>query len=196
MSGANPRELNSRTDAATSAKAARIELERLLSDAPQLAAGLPSAFADAAERYIELLRKGYLLTPRDPGLEYTAQDGPLVDGAVPFRDVFSSQGPLFLPLVWLADLLGGRTLDAPRLLEGRNSLARDVLAGDVPHGGPEASDVLACEAVEDPVAIAPRRHEPGLGQAMARHEAGDPGPDDRDPHGVSPSSKLTFDSTR
>ena len=38
------------------------------------------------------------------------------DGALPFRDVFSSQGPLFLPMVWLADLAGLRTLDAPRLL--------------------------------------------------------------------------------
>ena len=37
-------------------------------------------------------------------------------GGLPFRDVFSSQGPLFLPLVWLFDLLGFRTLDAPRLL--------------------------------------------------------------------------------
>jgi len=37
-------------------------------------------------------------------------------GDLPFRDVFSSQGPLFLPLVWLADLAGLRTLDAPRLL--------------------------------------------------------------------------------
>ncbi|MGH8975771.1 MAG: hypothetical protein ACRD0C_21505, partial [Acidimicrobiia bacterium] len=38
------------------------------------------------------------------------------DGAAPFKDVFSSQGPLFLPLVWLADLVGLRTLDGPRLL--------------------------------------------------------------------------------
>lgn len=38
------------------------------------------------------------------------------EGGVPFRDVFSSQGPLFLPLVYLADLVGLRTLDAPRLL--------------------------------------------------------------------------------
>ncbi len=37
-------------------------------------------------------------------------------GQQPFRDVFSSQGPVFLPLVWVADLLGFRTLDAPRLL--------------------------------------------------------------------------------
>jgi 4-amino-4-deoxy-L-arabinose transferase-like glycosyltransferase len=37
-------------------------------------------------------------------------------GELPFRDVFSSQGPVFLPLVWAADLVGLRTLDAPRLL--------------------------------------------------------------------------------
>jgi len=37
-------------------------------------------------------------------------------GALPYREVFSSQGPLFLPLVWVFDLLGLRTLDAPRLL--------------------------------------------------------------------------------
>jgi hypothetical protein len=37
-------------------------------------------------------------------------------GALPFREVFSSQGPLFLPLVWLADVVGLRALDAPRLL--------------------------------------------------------------------------------
>lgn len=37
-------------------------------------------------------------------------------GGVPFRDVFSSQGPLFLPLVFVADLVGLRTTDAPRLL--------------------------------------------------------------------------------
>jgi hypothetical protein len=37
-------------------------------------------------------------------------------GEVPFRDIFSSQGPVFLPLVWVADLFGFRTMDAPRLL--------------------------------------------------------------------------------
>ncbi len=42
---------------------------------------------------------------------------------MPFRDIFSSQGPVFLPLVWVADLLGFRTLDAPRLL----ALAAGVL---------------------------------------------------------------------
>ncbi len=38
------------------------------------------------------------------------------DGAVPFRDVFSAQGPLHLPLVYVFDAVGGRTLDSPRLL--------------------------------------------------------------------------------
>jgi 4-amino-4-deoxy-L-arabinose transferase-like glycosyltransferase len=37
-------------------------------------------------------------------------------GGQPFRDVFSSQGPLFLPLVWLGDLVGLRQLDSPRTL--------------------------------------------------------------------------------
>jgi hypothetical protein len=38
------------------------------------------------------------------------------DGGLPFRDVFSSQGPLFLPLVALGDAAGLRTLDSPRVL--------------------------------------------------------------------------------
>ena len=37
-------------------------------------------------------------------------------GEVPFRDIFSSQGPVFLPLVWVADVVGFRTMDAPRVL--------------------------------------------------------------------------------
>jgi hypothetical protein len=44
-------------------------------------------------------------------------------GGLPFRDVFSSQGPLFLPLVWLFDLVGLRTFDAPRLLAVASGLA-------------------------------------------------------------------------
>ena len=36
-------------------------------------------------------------------------------GGVPFRQVFSSQGPLFLPLVWLGDQIGLHTHNAPRL---------------------------------------------------------------------------------
>src|SRR3954470_21651986 len=45
------------------------------------------------------------------------------NGELPFRDIFSSQGPVFLPLVWVADLVGLRALDAPRLL----SVASGVL---------------------------------------------------------------------
>ncbi|MET0275829.1 MAG: glycosyltransferase family 39 protein [Acidimicrobiia bacterium] len=37
-------------------------------------------------------------------------------GDLPFRDVFSSQGALFLPLAWLGDLVGLRTINAPRVL--------------------------------------------------------------------------------
>lgn len=37
-------------------------------------------------------------------------------GGLPFRDVFSSQGPLFLPLAWLGDLLTLRTIDSPRAI--------------------------------------------------------------------------------
>jgi hypothetical protein len=37
-------------------------------------------------------------------------------GGQPFRDVFSSQGPLFLPLVYVADAIGLRTANAPRVL--------------------------------------------------------------------------------
>jgi len=44
-------------------------------------------------------------------------------GGRPFADVFSSQGPLFLPLVWLADGVGLRTLDAPRLLAVTSGVA-------------------------------------------------------------------------
>ncbi|MBM3660607.1 MAG: hypothetical protein FJW95_14055, partial [Actinobacteria bacterium] len=38
------------------------------------------------------------------------------DGARPYRDVFSSQGPLHHPMLYVADLLGLRTSVAPRLL--------------------------------------------------------------------------------
>lgn len=37
-------------------------------------------------------------------------------GATPFRDLPSPQGPLFLALVWLGDLGGLRSMDAPRLV--------------------------------------------------------------------------------
>ena len=40
----------------------------------------------------------------------------LRDGELPFRDIFSPQGPLFLPLVWVADLVGLRTANAARIV--------------------------------------------------------------------------------
>ena len=36
-------------------------------------------------------------------------------GGLPFRDVFSSQGPLHLPIVFVGDILGGRSGSSPRL---------------------------------------------------------------------------------
>jgi hypothetical protein len=48
------------------------------------------------------------------------------DGGVPFRDVFSSQGPLFLPLVYLGDVLGGRTIDSPRVIAVASGVAVTV----------------------------------------------------------------------
>jgi hypothetical protein len=49
------------------------------------------------------------------------------NGGVPFRDVFSSQGPLFLPLVWVADTLGLHSLNGPRLLGLASGLALTVV---------------------------------------------------------------------
>ena len=40
----------------------------------------------------------------------------LRDGDLPFRDLFSSQGPLYYPLLGLADLIGLRTMNGARLL--------------------------------------------------------------------------------
>jgi len=38
------------------------------------------------------------------------------NGVVPFKELFSPQGPLHLPLLYLADLAGFRTTNAPRVL--------------------------------------------------------------------------------
>jgi len=38
------------------------------------------------------------------------------DGKLPYQDIFSSQGPLFLPILYVADLLGLRTANGTRLL--------------------------------------------------------------------------------
>ena len=48
-------------------------------------------------------------------------------GGQPFRDVFSSQGPLFLPLVWVGDLVGFRTTNSPRVIAVAAGLALVVV---------------------------------------------------------------------
>src|SRR6476659_2566480 len=50
------------------------------------------------------------------------------NGELPFRDIFSSQGPVFLPLAWVADLVGLRTMDAPRLLAVASGVLLTVAA--------------------------------------------------------------------
>ena len=48
-------------------------------------------------------------------------------GGLPFREVFSSQGPLFLPIAWLGDLIGLRTINAPRTASVLAGVALAVL---------------------------------------------------------------------
>jgi hypothetical protein len=90
----------------------------------------PTGAPDAARRAVRLdllLLASAALLLRLPaffgGRHLTFDDGvygasavAMRDGGVPFRDVFSSQGPAFLPLVWFADLVGLHTLNGPRLL--------------------------------------------------------------------------------
>jgi len=65
------------------------------------------------------LRLPAILSPRhlsfDDGV-YGATAVAMRHGARPYRDVFSSQGPLHHPLIYLADLVGLRTSVAPRTL--------------------------------------------------------------------------------
>lgn len=58
---------------------------------------------------------------------YGASAVAMRDGAQPFRDVFSSQAPLHLPLVRLADLLGAQAHQAPRLLAVVSGVAASCL---------------------------------------------------------------------
>jgi hypothetical protein len=44
-------------------------------------------------------------------------------GSAPFREVFSSQGPLFLPLAWVGDLVALRMSDSPRALAVMSGVA-------------------------------------------------------------------------
>ena len=58
---------------------------------------------------------------------YFASAGALRAGGRPFAEVYSSQGPAFLPLLWLADQLGLRTWWSPRLLPLLAGVALTVL---------------------------------------------------------------------
>ncbi|MGH9025176.1 MAG: glycosyltransferase family 39 protein, partial [Acidimicrobiia bacterium] len=66
-----------------------------------------------------LLRLPALLAPRELTYDdavYGSIALAMRQGFLPYRDILSSQGPLFFPLVFIADLIGLRTLNAPRLL--------------------------------------------------------------------------------
>lgn len=58
---------------------------------------------------------------------YGASAVAMRDGAQPFRDVFSSQAPLHLPLVRLADLAGAQAHQSPRLLAVVGGIAAGCL---------------------------------------------------------------------
>ena len=97
-----------------------LERQRRASRVPTVRAGaswhvdaVVLALATAVLRVPALLSSKPLVF--DDG-QYGAAAVAMRAGALPFREVFSSQGPLFLPLVYISDLLGGRALDAPRLL--------------------------------------------------------------------------------
>lgn len=62
---------------------------------------------------------------------YLASVVAMRSGGLPYRDVFSSQGPLFLPLLWLGDVVvnaGGWAPWAPRLVPLAGAIVLTVLA--------------------------------------------------------------------
>jgi hypothetical protein len=65
-----------------------------------------------------VVRLPTLCSPRHVGFDdgvYGATVLAMRHGAEPFRDVFSPQGPLHYPILYLGDLLGFRTLNSPRV---------------------------------------------------------------------------------
>lgn len=70
---------------------------------------LPALFSPAALDFDEGVYGASVLAMRDGGL--------------PFRDVFSSQGPLFLPLLWLFDIVGAGNMRAIRVAMVVSALA-------------------------------------------------------------------------
>ena len=105
----------------------------------------PSTGVDAGTRRVDLAVLGALTVALrlpafvaerhltfDDGV-YGASAVAMRAGGQPFRDVFSSQGPLFLPLVWVADLLGPphhqRAAAAVAARRARSSSAATYVAG-------------------------------------------------------------------
>lgn len=114
------------------------------------------------------------------------------EGNVPFRDVFSSQGPAFLPLVWLGDVLGLRGDTSPRVLAVLSGLAlvalvyltaleitdrsRALLAGVLAALGGSVFGVTSSLAADGPAMVFATasfllalryRRTPSLGRAVA-----------------------------
>jgi hypothetical protein len=84
--------------------------ERAGSPLPELAVAVSAALLVRLPTALSSVPLTY-----DDGV-YRASAGAMRVGGLPFRDVFSSQGPAFLPLLWAADTVGLRTSWSPRLL--------------------------------------------------------------------------------
>jgi hypothetical protein len=89
------------------------------------AAAIAAAVAVAAALRVAFLRSDAVIT-YDDGV-YSASVDAMRHGALPYRDVFSSQGPLFLPLLRMASVFGGGAAWAPRLAPFAASIALVVL---------------------------------------------------------------------
>lgn len=76
---------------------------------------------------------------------YLASVDAMAGGGGPFREVFSSQGPLWLPVLRLADLVGRRAVWAPRLAPLAAGVVVVVLAAEIARrvAGPVAGLVAA-----------------------------------------------------
>ena len=100
-------------------------------------------------------------------------------GYQPYREVFSSQGPLFLPLVWVFDLLGFRTANAPRLLSLAAALVlvgghlRRRPGGDRPGGALFAAGLVSATTTSLWITGPARRRWSGAG---LRHRDDGDGP--------------------
>src|SRR6266511_649840 len=80
-------------------------------------------------------------------------------GVVPFKELFSPQGPLHLPLLYLADLVGLRTTNAPRVLP--------IVAGALVGAAVIAKALAAPTGLVVLLLLLPRRRMRDLGYAAA-----------------------------